>query len=353
MSQYAHLSDPDPEFSDAFSKLPIRPPPLDPLQAIRGLMTDLAATTKTHNRSKLPDASSYSVEDCKITVKGGEITIRCTKPTPTSGEVPAFPVLFWAHGGGCVSGDLELDDFPNRILCAKYRISIVSVDYRLAPEHPFPIGLNDCYSALKWVGRGSAQYLLFPLLMYDQTVENAPRIFGDPTKGFLVGGNSAGAYLATVVAHRARDDAFFRNHKVTGQILQYPRVLARAASPPQYKDQLLSMEQNKDGPGLTAASIDWIAGLVKAPPADPEYSPLLAAHEGLAPAYIQVCGLDPLRDEALLYERLLREAGVKTKLDIYPGVPHGFNFAFPQLAASVKFEADLNFGLAWLLDAKV
>ncbi|KAJ7111031.1 Alpha/Beta hydrolase protein [Mycena epipterygia] len=335
MSQYAHLSDPDPEFSDALSKLPIPPAPLDLLQAMRNLMTDLASKTKTHNRHKLPDESSYSVEDCKIAVEGGEITIRCTKPTPTSGEVPEFPVLFWAHGGGCVSGDLELDDFPHRILCVKYRISIVSVDYRLAPEHPFPIGLNDCYSALKW------------------TVENATRIFADPAKGFLVGGNSAGGYLATVLAHRARDDPFFLNHKITGQILQYPRVLSRAAYPPQYKDQLLSMEQNKDAPGLTAASINFIAGLVKAPPSDPEYSPLLAPHEGLAPAYIQVCGLDPLRDEALLYERLLREAGVKTKLDIYPGVPHGFNFAFPHLATSIKFEADLNAGLAWLLDAKI
>ncbi|KAJ7686606.1 Alpha/Beta hydrolase protein [Mycena olivaceomarginata] len=346
MSQYAHLSDPDPEFSDALLKLPIPPPPLDLLQAMRSLMTDLASKTKTHNRPKLPDESSYSVEDCKIAVEGGEITIRCIKPTPTGGEVPEFPVLFWAHGGGCVSGDLELDDFPHRILCVKYRISIVSVDYRLAPEHPFPIGLNDCYSALKW------------------TVENATRIFADPNKGFLVGGNSAGGYLATVLAHRARDDPLVLNHKITGQILQYPRVLSRAAYPPQ--------SQNKDGPGLTAASIDFIAGLVKAPPSDPEYSPLLAPHEGLAPTYIQVCGLDPLRDEALLYERLLREADVKTSLDMrvdhhgershnliciehrrYPGVPHGFNFAFPHLAASIKFEADLNAGLAWLLDVKI
>ncbi|KAJ7438367.1 Alpha/Beta hydrolase protein [Mycena galericulata] len=331
MSQYAHLSDPDPEFADALSKLPTPTPPLDPLQAMRSLMSDLAYKTKTRLRPELPDESSYSVEDCKIAVEGGEITVRCTKPTPTGGEVPQFPVLFWAHGGGCVSGDLELDDFPHRIVCVKYRISIVSVDYRLAPEHPFPIGLNDCYAALKW------------------TVENATRIFADSTKGFLVGGNSAGAYLATVLAHRARDDPLFLNHKITGQILQYPRVLARAAYPPQYEDQLLSMEQNKDAPGLTAAYIAFIAGLVKAPPSDPEYSPLLAQHKGLAPAYIQVCGLDPLRDEALLYERLLREAGVKTKLDIYPGVPHGFNFSFPHLAASIKFEADFNAGLAWLM----
>ncbi|KAJ7859869.1 Alpha/Beta hydrolase protein [Mycena leptocephala] len=245
-------------------------------------------------------SSSYSVEDFKIAVEGGEIT------------VPEFPVLFWTHGGGFVAGDLELDDFPHRILSVKYRISTVSVEYRLAPEHPFPIGLNDCYSALKW------------------TVENAKRISGDPAKGFLVGGASAEGNLATVLAHRARDDPFFQNHKITGQILQFPGVLHRAAYPPQFVPRAFSHEQKLTDPNLAS-------GLLQVPPSDPEGSPLLA------PAYIQVCGLDPLRDEVLLYERVLREAGVKTRLDIYPGLPHGFHM----------FEADLNAGLVWLLDAKI
>ncbi|KAJ7713659.1 Alpha/Beta hydrolase protein [Mycena maculata] len=335
MSQYAHLSDPDPEFAHAFSKLPVLPPPVDPLQAGRSFMAAMASKSKENNRPMLPHHSSYSIEDCNIAVDGGEITVRCTKPTPTSAELPEFPVLFWLHGGGWVAGDVELDDFPHRIISVKYRISIVNVAYRLAPEHRFPIGLNDCYSALKW------------------TVENTTRLSANTAKGFLVGGASSGGNLATVLAHRARDDPFFHNHKITGQILQFPPVLHRAAYPVQYKDQLLSIEQNRDGPNLTAAALDFFADALQVSPSDPDFSPLLAPHEGLAPAYIQVCGLDPLRDEGLLYERLLREVGVKTKLDIYPGVPHAFSIGFPHLAASIKFQADFHAGLTWLLDAKV
>jgi len=85
-------------------------------------------------------------------------------------------------------------------------------------------------------------------------------------------------------------------------------------------------------------------------PADPEVSPVLADHTGLPPAYIQICGLDPLRDEALLYERLLREQGIRTKLDIYPGVPHGFKYMFPEMAATKKWHADLLDGFKWVLE---
>ncbi|KAJ7805113.1 hypothetical protein B0H14DRAFT_2383090, partial [Mycena olivaceomarginata] len=86
-------------------------------------------------------------------------------------------------------------------------------------------------------------------------------------------------------------------------------------------------------------------------PADPELSPLLADHNGLPPTHLQICGLDPLRDEGLLYERLLREQGILTRLDIYPGVPHGFSSMLPEMTATKKWDADLREGLKWVLAA--
>ncbi|TFY78748.1 hypothetical protein EWM64_g5268 [Hericium alpestre] len=81
-----------------------------------------------------------------------------------------------------------------------------------------------------------------------------------------------------------------------------------------------------------------------------EFSPLLAAsHTGLPPATVYICGLDPLRDEGLLYERVLREAGVKTKLYVYPGLPHGFHVVLPQMKAAAKYNADVDEGIKWLL----
>ncbi|KAJ7688074.1 alpha/beta hydrolase fold-domain-containing protein, partial [Mycena rosella] len=202
-----------------------------------------------------------------------------------------------------------------------------SPSLRLAPEHPFPTGLNDCYAALKW------------------TAANAAELSGAPAKGFLIGGASAGAHYAAILGQRPRDDLFFTSTELTGQILQIPAVVHTAAYPERFKADLLSMEQSKDAPILNKADGEFFWS--ESAPSDPEASPLILLHEGLSPAYIQVAGFDPLRNEGLLYERLLRESGVKTKLDVYPGVPHGFH-GLP-LAASKKWEADFRAGLGWLL----
>ncbi|KAJ7710493.1 Alpha/Beta hydrolase protein [Mycena rosella] len=330
MSQYSHLSTPDPEFLEVASKLP--PPatagPLD-VASQRHLMTTMVVPRILQTfRPLLPAESSYRIRNLDIPVDDGTIAIRCVQPIARDDE-DSFPLLVWFHGGGWVSGDLDIDDFHLRIISVELRISIVNVDYRLAPEHPFPTGLNDCYAALKW------------------TAANAAELSGAPAKGFLIGGASAGAHYAAILGHRARDDLFFTSTPLTGQILQIPAVIHIAAYPERFKADLLSMEQNKDAPILNKADGEFFWNCLQAAPSDPEASPLILLHEGISPAYIQVAGLDPLRDEGLLYERLLRESGVKTKLDVYPGVPHGFH-GLP-LAASKKWEADFRAGLGWLL----
>ncbi|KAJ7162681.1 Alpha/Beta hydrolase protein [Mycena crocata] len=326
MSQYSHLSQPDPELLPYLSALP--PPgdaaPAPDVATQRRGMDGFIPFIIDHYKDKMPDASKYVVKHHTIPVEGGEISLRSI--TPSSHGDETFPVLVWYHGGGWFMGNIELDDCQLKIIAVAARISIVNVEYRLAPEHPFPTPHNDCYAALKWVAT------------------NAVTIRGALQKGFLVGGASAGGNLAAAMTHRARDDPFFAQNRITGQVLQIPALVHPSAVPDKYKSELLSYEQNKDAPVLSKAATDRCYELLAGPPTNVDVSPLLADHTGIPPAYIQICGLDPLRDEAFLYARM-----VESKVDVYPGVPHGFYQVFPKLAASTKWDADLLPGIAWLL----
>ncbi|KAJ7245220.1 Alpha/Beta hydrolase protein [Mycena rebaudengoi] len=335
MAQYAHLSTPDPEFLDLISKMPTPSdaPAAYTIESLRAqILKVIIPQAQAYHGPRLPSDTAYTVENHTVAVDGGEISVRCIQPTPVDGESDGFPILCWFHGGGWCFGTLDDDDFHLRALAVDLRISIVNVDYRLAPEQPFPTGLDDCYTALKW------------------TISNAPKFRGSPVKGLIVGGASAGANLAAVLALRARDDPLFGPHKVTGQLLEIPALFYFKDYPDKYKSELLSIEQNKDAFGLTKGVLEYLADCLKAPPGHPDFSPLLhPSHANLPPAYIMVAGLDPLRDEGLLYERVLREAGVATRLNVYPGLPHPFHLMFPQMAASVKCEAEFRAGLRWLL----
>ncbi|KAJ7800155.1 Alpha/Beta hydrolase protein [Mycena olivaceomarginata] len=224
----------------------------------------------------------YVLENHTIPVEDGEIRVRTVSPTPTADETSDFPILVYFHGRGSIdSRDLDL-----RILSVDLRLAIVNVGYRLAPEHPFHAGFNDCYAPLKW------------------TVENCHKIGGDVEKGFIVCGASAGANLAAAVPHGSLEDPFFKDRRITGNVLQIPMLVHPAAYPqPQYATEL-SYKQNENAPIFSKALMDVFDSL---PRPNPELSPLLADYSGLPPTHLQICGLNPLRDEGLLHERLLRE----------------------------------------------
>ncbi|OBZ73134.1 AB hydrolase superfamily protein B1A11.02 [Grifola frondosa] len=294
----------DPEFAALLAQLPPPPPETDDVLVIRDRFNVVLSVYANFNARSLPSETEYRVEDHKVPVDGGEITVRCVIPTPAGAQADtSFPVLFWMHGGGWTVGNIDTDDFYLRILCVDLQISIVNVEYRLAPEHPFPAGLNDCYAALKWVAN------------------NAAALHASLSRGFIVAGLSAGANLAAVLAHRALEDPFFKEKRVTGQVMQAPMTVHLHGYPEKYKAELLAMEENKDAPILNRREIEKIARRLQAPPEDPEISPLLyPSHKGLAAAYLQVMTFDPLRDDGLLYEKVLRESGVKTKIDVIPYV---------------------------------
>ncbi|KAL0577977.1 hypothetical protein V5O48_004013 [Marasmius crinis-equi] len=333
MSEYAHLSEPDPEIAPHFGALPSIP--LDaPVQSLRDFFSGpMIEMINSKLGPHLPPSSDYNVTDHQVDVGGGvKVTARSIIPTPRDGEDGTFPILFWMHAGGWVLGDLQLDDYRLKILSVALRLSVVNFDYRLAPENPFPAAVDDSFAGLKFVAA------------------HPEKFSASLKKGFIIGGASAGGGLTAVLAHLARDDPFFKDKPLTGQIFNYPVTVHPDAVPEKYKSSLLSYEQNKDAPVLGKGQMLRFFDLYKAPPSDTKISPLLLeSHKGLPPAHFQVCGLDPLRDEALLYEKVLKEAGVPTKLEVYPGTPHGFEGAFFDSKQGIKFREDFQAGLKWLL----
>ncbi len=227
--------------------------------------------------------------------RGGPVPMRAYRPAGAQGILPA---LVFFHGGGWTIGDLDTHDVVCRSLANGARCAVFSVDYRLAPEHPFPAAVEDCVAATNYVAREAA-------------VLNV-----DPTR-VAVGGDSAGGNLATVVALTARDE---RGPAIRFQLLVYPATDQRAEFP--------SHERNAEGYLLTRKAIEYFRGHYLPRGEDwPDWraSPLLAASlSGLPPAYVLTAGYDPLVDEGRAYaERLARE-GVVVEYRNYPDMVHGF-----------------------------
>ncbi|KAJ7463530.1 Alpha/Beta hydrolase protein [Mycena galericulata] len=321
MAEFSYLSDPDPELAPQLAQRKSTSPlPLDNIDERRKLFNSFIEAANAAYAPRLPKDTEYRIADHQLDVVDGTFRVRSLIPVAKDGFHETYPLMVWMHGGGWTIGNIELDDYQLRTICVELQISILNVEYRLAPEHPHPTGLDDCYSALKWAANSASLFS------------------ADLMKGFLVCGLSAGGNVAAILAHRARDDPFFEDKKLTGQLLQVPPVVQTDAVPENTRTStLFTLRLHSD--------------LLGGSPTDPEVSPLLyPSHAGLPPAFIQVCGLDPLRDEGLLYEALLREDGVETKIIAYPGVPHGFQVLLPGLKIAKKWEQDLKAGIRFLLD---
>lgn len=161
-------------------------------------------------------------------------------------------------------------------------------------------------------------------------------------------GSSAGGNIAAVLSLLARES---KDIPLTGVYLGLPIVVHPDAVPERFVKGYLSYEENKNAPILCQKEIAALVSAYMPDPLSPLYSPLLwpSGHAGLPPTYFQVCGLDPLRDDGLIYERMLREEyNIRTKLDIYPGVPHAFQ-SFTDLKVTKEFNRDMVSGFKWLL----
>ncbi|KAH6985122.1 Alpha/Beta hydrolase protein [Ilyonectria destructans] len=274
----------------------------------------------------------FSIKQVQIPGYGGATNqVRIYTPNVPSAT---HAVIIYVHGGGWTIGDLDSEDTICRTICKSIGAIIVSVDYRKAPENPFPIGLEDVWAGVLWVN----QVIDSPFKVYDN-IES----LGGARDRVILGGLSAGANIAAVIAQRARET---KQVSFCGQILRIPLVVHPKAQPADF--DFSSYEENANAPLLPSASVTQFLNYYNPPPEDILVSPLLTKDlSGLPPVYIQIAGADPLRDDGFAYAEKLQQAGVPVKADVYPGLPHGF-MNLP-LKTALKSDEDLVEAIKWLI----
>jgi acetyl esterase/lipase len=302
----------DPELRLVVEKLPTdRPINLNQIATARAGMKKMV----TAMLANLPAVEGAISNDQLVPgLKGDpEVKVRVYRPSEHSSKLPA---LLWIHGGGYVMGDIEQDDRLMKQLVKRIGCVAVSVDYRLAPEHPFPAPVEDCYAGLKWLSA------------------HAPELSVDPAR-IAIGGASGGGGLAAGLALLARDRG---EVPVAFQLLIYPMIDDRNVTPASHAitdSRMWNRETNR---------LAWKAYLGR-DGGGADVSPYAAASRAsdlskLPPAYIPVGALDLFVDENIEYAQRLIQAGVPTELHVYPGAFHGFDMFAPSAAVSKQFKAD-------------
>ncbi|MBV1880790.1 MAG: alpha/beta hydrolase [Pseudomonadales bacterium] len=294
---------------------------LNDIPATRIMMAQSAAAIK----ASMPPITGVSIEDKQIpgAEKGDTAKFRVYQPEQRTGKLPA---LLWIHGGGYTLGNVEGDDLMTSRWAKELSCVVVSVDYRLAPEHPFPAPLEDCYSALKWLA------------------DHADELDVDKSR-IVIGGASAGGGLAAGLALLTRDRGEI---EIAYQVLVYPMIddtnLTQASD--QVEDTLVwSRESNLLG---WQAYLGFKPGGFKSggyEPGGKDVPPYAAATRAedlsnLPPAFISVGDLDLFLSENIEYAHRLLNAGVSTELHVYHGGYHAFNGLAPMAKVSRRFNDD-------------
>lgn len=241
-----------------------------------------------------PPLKNVQSRDFDIPGPAGAIPARYYEPDEIN---PSSPLVLYMHGGGWALGDLDTHDSFCRLIASKSNVRVVAIDYRLAPEHPFPAAPDDCVAAFRWLAAHAAD-------------------FGGDPKRIAVMGDSAGGNLSAVVALETRKDAI----RPALQVLIYPGTAGSRELP--------SRTKLGDGYMLTKKAIDWFRGHYMPEGVDAQntrYAVLFAEDLGDAPrALVYTAGFDPLRDEGEAYADRLRDAGVATKYLCFDSMIHGF-----------------------------
>ncbi len=259
-----------------------------------------------------PFPTDVVIEDIHVPGVDGDpdVMVRQYRPEglPANG-----PALYWIHGGGMVLGSVDMNDYDCAVRASKLSCLVASVEYRLAPEHPFPAPMNDCYAGLSWLAINAVE-------------------LGVDRERIAIGGASAGGGLAAGLALMARDRG---GPAISFQLLVYPMLDHRNQTPSSHvitDPRVWNREANLAG---------WAAYLNGSDPVSPYASPSLAEDlSGLPPAYINVGEFDMFLDEDVAYSLALTRAGVAAELHVYPGAFHGSNGMVSRSALSKRWRAD-------------
>lgn len=225
---------------------------------LRGM---LSAAKQSLNKTQGVGLEDVKEEDITVPARDGHpIPVRIYKPTPP--PAGGSPLVVVYHGGGFALGGLENEELNCRNFAQKLECTCVNVDYRLAPEHPFPTAAEDCWDVTKWVRLCEFLAKSCTKLIFYQAAANASKLGADPSKGFIVGGASAGGNLAAVISHLARDEKL--SPPITGVSLLIPALIDHTLKefPGEYKHEIISYEQNANAPILGMASIEMFMGTV-------------------------------------------------------------------------------------------
>jgi len=288
-----------PDLRTMFSVLPVLN--FDDLEAMRSSMREMFPATYVE---------SVSISNRFIPGPEGapEIRVRIYEPTVRNEKLPG---LLWIHGGGFVVGNPEMNDDLCQCFVTEANCVVVSVDYRLAPENPFPAPLEDCYAALKWF------------------FENADGLGVDPSR-LAVAGNSAGGGLTAAVSLLARDR---QGPPIAFQMPLYPMIDDRNTTPSSFE----ITDKRVWNRELNIKAWAMYLGTNHKGEVSPYAAPARATDlSGLPPTYTCVGDLDPFRDETIDYVARLSQAGVPTEFHLYPGCFHGFDVFIPQAEVSKR-----------------
>ncbi|MDE1147982.1 MAG: alpha/beta hydrolase [Azospirillaceae bacterium] len=285
------------------------------------------AHMRAEYRAMIPSAGMpdpvAEVRTLAVPAHGPIRTIPAVLYVPATAEAGApLPVILFIHGGGFSAGDLETHEVLARAIANKAQALVLYVDYRLAPEHPFPAGLDDVYATLEWL------------------TAHAPEIGGDPAR-IALAGDSAGATLAAATTLLARDR---HGPAIVAQWLMYPTISNKMDTP--------SWDEYGDTHFPTKAAKGVFMAAYIPEGTDP-YGPLVAplwadSHASLPPALVQTGEVDPLRDESVAYAQALARAGVTAEAIVYPGQIHGFMQFFKNRKDNPAGEAAVDRGVAFL-----
>ena len=277
----------------------------------------------------LPAADDILETEIAVPMRDGYQAIaRVRKPDSPSTE--GGPLIILAFGGGWIAGDNNQMVVEARALVRAFSAVVVNISYRLAPEHKFPQSWEDSWDNLVWLAT------------------HAPELGADPSNGFIMGGTSAGAGLTAVCARKAQVEPLA--YPLTGQWLNAPSILSDHQVPEKWKHLYVSKQQNEHASILPSSALDILEKHTGWDFNSPWRSPLSSTHSlaGLPKTYTQVDGMDCLRDDGLLYDEMLKEAGVKTRCDLYAGCPHAHATFVPGKAAE-KAHSDLVKNVGWML----